>query len=116
MLFIKSLVVNGIVPDLAQNNISIDVVEKYLSVLIDAMVFELYLEETLKKAGKGILEYLTDLKPIANNMTDHQKLEIIGSEFDRLYDKDHPVRNNLFYMDSVPEIRIIKGLDKDANK
>lgn len=93
-----------------------DVPFSYFEQIIDGMVFELYFEEELKEAGRDVLKYLTDLKPITDDMSDEQKLEIIESEFNRLYDKDHPVRNNLFYMDSIPEIRIIKGLDKDADK
>jgi hypothetical protein len=33
---------------------------------------------------------------------------IIQSEFDRLYDPGHPVRNNLETLDSVDEVRVIK--------
>ncbi|MBN1125071.1 MAG: Eco57I restriction-modification methylase domain-containing protein [Sedimentisphaerales bacterium] len=87
----------------------------YFEQIVNSMVYELYFEEELKNANRDVLKYLTDLKPISDDMTDQQKLEIIESEFNRLYDKIHPVRNNLFYMDSIPEIRIIKGLDKDEN-
>ena len=37
-----------------------------------------------------------------------EKMAIIQSEFDRLYDPVHPVRNNLETLDSVDEVRIIK--------
>lgn len=41
-------------------------------------------------------------------MADEKKLSIIQSEFNRLYDPNHPVRNNLETLDSVEEVRIIK--------
>lgn len=88
----------------------------YFEQIVDGMVFELYFGEELKTAGRDVLKYLTDLRPIQDDMTEQQKLKIIESEFNRLYDKEHPVRNNLFYMDSIPEIRIIKGLEKDEDK
>jgi len=90
-------------------------ITSYFEQIIDGIVFELYFEQELKGAGREILKYTTDLKPIDNKMTDAQKMQVIKSEFDRLYDRKHPIRNNLFYMDTIPEIRSIKGLDKDAN-
>lgn len=79
----------------------------YIS-LIDAIVFELFFEKELHSAGKTILPHLDDLKPITDDMSDEEKLAILQSEFERLYDPNHPVRNNLETLDSVEEVRIIK--------
>jgi hypothetical protein len=76
--------------------------------LLDALVYELYFPEEIKAAGKEILHHLGALKPIIETMTDAEKLSIIQSEFDRLYDPNHPVRNNLETLDSVEEVRIIR--------
>ena len=46
-------------------------------------------------------------------MSDQEKLEICKKVFERLDNKEHPVRNNIFYMDSIPEIKIIEGKDED---
>jgi hypothetical protein len=72
------------------------------------MVFDLYFPEEFKAANKEILKNLGELKPITDDMTDEEKMAIIQSEFDRLYDPGHPVRNNLETLDSVEEVRIIK--------
>jgi hypothetical protein len=73
------------------------------------MVFDLYFPEEFKAANKEILKNLGELKPITDDMTDEEKMAIIQSEFDRLYDPGHPVRNNLDTLDSVEEeVRIIK--------
>ncbi|MDO9042616.1 MAG: hypothetical protein Q7U64_09785 [Desulfocapsaceae bacterium] len=40
-------------------------------------------------------------------MSDAEKLAIIQTEFDRLYDPSHPVRNHLETLDSVEDVRII---------
>ena len=37
-----------------------------------------------------------------------EKLAIIQREFDRLYDPNHPVRNNLETLDSVDVVRTIR--------
>jgi len=76
--------------------------------LIDALVYELYFSEELKRAGKEIQKHLGDVNPISEHMTDTEKLAIIQSEFDRLYDPNHPVRNNMETLDSVDEVRIIR--------
>ena len=46
-----------------------------------------------------------------DDITDGQKMKIITQTFNELYDKNYPVRQNLYYMDSIEEIRIIKGLE-----
>ena len=76
--------------------------------LLDSIVFELYFPTELKSANKEILKHLGNLKPITDSMSDEEKLAVIQSEFERLYDPKHPVRNNLETLDSIEEVRIIK--------
>lgn len=76
--------------------------------LASSVSFELYFSEEIKSANKQVLVHLKDLKPITENMTDEEKLAIIQSEFERLYDPNHPVRNAIETLDSIEEIRIIK--------
>lgn len=84
----------------------------YFEQIIDGMVYELYFSETLKQYNRTIIEYLNDLIPFTNDMGNNQKMEIINTVFDRLNEKNHPVRVNLFNMNSIPEIAIIEGKDK----
>ena len=81
---------------------------KYFELVIDGLVYEIILKEQVHSANKQILPHLGDLKPITDEMSDEEKLAIIQSEFERLYDPNHPVRNNLETLDSVEEVRIIK--------
>ena len=80
----------------------------FFKTLNDALVYELYFSEELKTANKEILKHLGNLKPITDSMSPEEKLAIIQSEFERLYDPNHPVRNNLETLDSIEEVRIIK--------
>lgn len=96
-------------------NKNVKVSLSYFEQLIDGMVFELYFEDEVKKAGRDILKHLTDLTPITDDMSDEQRIQIITKTFNELYDKNHPVRQNLYYMDTIEEIRIIKGLDQNAH-
>ena len=81
---------------------------KFIRDVLDGLVFELYFPEEIKAAKKEILKHLGELKPITDDMSDEEKLAVIQSEFDRLYDPKHPVRNNLETLDSVEEVRIIR--------
>ena len=83
-------------------------IAKYIDQLIDGLVFELYFPDIIKDSNKELLKHLGDLRPISDNMSDEEKLAVIQHEFDRLYDPNHPVRNNLETLDSIEEVRIIK--------
>lgn len=76
--------------------------------VINSAIYELYFPEEIKSAGKEILKHLGDLKPITDDMSEEKKLAIIQSEFERLYDPNHPVRFAIETLDSVEEVRIIK--------
>lgn len=80
----------------------------YFEQLIDGMVYELYFENEIKQADCNILKYLDDLPEITDKMGDKEKMKIITKVFNKLYDKESPVRKNLFFMDSVEEVAIIK--------
>lgn len=81
---------------------------KFFESVLDTIVFELFLEKEIKSAGKEILKHLGDLKPITEDMSEEKKLAIIQSEFERLYDPNHPVRFAIETLDSVEEVRIIR--------
>ena len=85
-----------------------DLIFKFFENLLDAIVFELYFSEELKNSNKQLLKHLKDLREINNEMVTEEKLAIIKSEFERLYDPNHPVRYALETLDSIEEVRIIK--------
>lgn len=85
----------------------------YLEQIIDGLVYELYYPTLLKKHSREIIKYLGVLPKISDKQIDGIKLNIINKVFDRLNEKEHPVRINLFYMNSIPEIAIIE--EKNEN-
>lgn len=85
-----------------------ELIFNFFEQLLDSIVFELYFPEELKSANKEILKHLGDIKPIKDEMSQEEKLAIIQSEFERLYDPNHPVRNAIETLDSIEEVRIIK--------
>ncbi len=76
--------------------------------IIDGMVYELYFEEEIKKAGCEIIKHLQNLPEISEDMSNEEKREITNNVFAKLYDKNHPVRKNLYFMNSIKTVKIIK--------
>jgi hypothetical protein len=85
----------------------------YFEQIIDGMVYELYFPDLLKKHNREIIKHLGELPEFTDGMSDEQKMKICKTVFDRLNDKEHPVRVNLFYMNSIPEIAIIEGKNEN---
>ena len=86
----------------------------YFEQIVDGMVYDLYFPELLKQNNRTIIEHLGELPAFTESMSDNQKLEIINTVFNRLNEKNHPVRVNLFYMNSIPEIKIIEGIKEES--
>ena len=89
-------------------------ISTYFEQIIDGMVYELYFPELLKQHNRTIIEHLGELPEFTDTMNDSQKMEIINTVFNRLNEKNHPVRVNLFYMNSIPEIKIIEGIKEES--
>ena len=81
----------------------------YFEQIIDGMVYELYFPELLKKHNREIIKHLGELPEFTDKMSDEKKMSIIKIVFNRLNEREHTVRTNLFFMSSIPEIKIIEG-------
>ena len=82
---------------------------KYFERIIDGLVYEAYLGEELHHGGKQFFKPLLDegLPQIEEIRGD--TMSALREIFERLYERAHPVRRNLFFLDSVKPIRIIEG-------
>ena len=81
----------------------------YFEQIIDGMVYELYFPELLNKHNRFIIKHLGDMPEYTDSIGDEQKMKICNKVFDRLKDKEHPVRVNLTKMkEEIPEIKMIK--------
>lgn len=85
-----------------------DIECNYFIHLIDGIVFELYFPGEFQSAGKELLRYLEDIRPITDEMSDEEKLAIIQSEYERLSDPNYPLCNILDTLDTIEEVRVIK--------
>ena len=81
----------------------------YFERIIDGLVYESYLGEELHQGEKQFFKPLLDERLPHLEEIQGDKMAALREIFERLYERTHPVRRNLFFLDSVKPIRIIEG-------
>lgn len=84
----------------------------FFELLMDAIVHELYFPEEIKAANAEVLKHLTGLPELKDDWSDKKKLEVIEKVYQELSNEKHPVAKAMSRQKTVPEVRIIEGLDK----
>ena len=93
-------------------NASDYVMVAYFENIVDSLVYELYLSDELHQGDKYFFQPLFEEQlPQLKNIEEPggNKMPVFRDIFERLYNKDHPVARNLFFLDSVQSIRIIES-------
>ena len=81
----------------------------YFERVIDGLVYEVYLPDDLHKGNKHFFQPLLDEQlPLIEDI-EGDKMSVFRDIFELLYEKAHPIRRNLFFLDSVKPVRIIEG-------
>ena len=81
---------------------------KYFEQIINALVYEFYMPDVLQGGNRDIFKHLmAELLPEVNEIRG-DKMPVFRSLFERLNHREHPVRVNLFFQDSLRPIRIIE--------
>ena len=88
-----------------------DKVPMFFQNLADAMVYELYFPDEIKAADAEVLKHLTNLPELKDDWSDEQKLALIDKVYKELSAPAHPVAIAMERQKSVPEVRVIEGLD-----
>ena len=81
---------------------------KYFERIIDGLAYESYLQEELHQGQKQFFKPLLDEGLLHLEEIRDDKMSALREVFERLYERTHPVRRNLFFLDSVKSIRIIE--------
>jgi len=93
------------------SNSSMDkLMTRYFEQIIDALVLELYLPEELHEHDKYFMHHLlTENLPKLDTIKG-DKITKLRQTFEKLFDKDHPIRIGIFFLDSIPIVRTLRGL------
>ena len=81
---------------------------KYFERIIDGLVYESYLPEELHQGDKYFFKPLLDEQLPQLEEIQGDKMSAFRDIFEHLYEKTHPIRKNLFFLDSLKPIRIIE--------
>ena len=81
----------------------------YFERIIDGLVYDSYLPEALHQGKKQFFKPLLDERLPQLEEIRGDKMAALREIFERLYERTHPIRRNLFFVDSVKPIRIIEG-------
>ncbi|WKK59680.1 TaqI-like C-terminal specificity domain-containing protein [Sphingobacterium sp. BN32] len=84
----------------------------YFEQVIDGIVYELYFPELLQQHQRTIVEHAGELPSLTHLKEESEKMNVVETVFNRLNDKTHPVRNNLFFMKNIKEIALIEGINQ----
>jgi hypothetical protein len=80
----------------------------YFEQLIDAVIYEIYFPEEFSDANTSMSELLTkNLLPALSDLG-NQKFDELEKIFNKLYSKNHPVRQALFFLDTIEAVRVIE--------
>jgi hypothetical protein len=81
----------------------------YFERLIDALIYEIYFPEEFLDAGKSVSRLLSPEQiPLIKEFSGDKQAGIIQI-FQRLYQSDHPVRQIIFFLDTIEAVRSIEG-------
>ena len=81
----------------------------YFERVIDGLVYEAYLPAELHKSDKVFLQPLLDEGLPSIEDIEGDKMSAFRDIFELLYNRMHPIRRNLFFLDSVKPVRVIQG-------
>ena len=81
---------------------------RYFERIIDGLVYESYLGEELHRGEKQFFKPLLDERLPQLEEIRGDKIRALQEIFECLYERTHPIRRNLFFLNSVKPIRIIE--------
>ncbi|MBK7513478.1 MAG: Eco57I restriction-modification methylase domain-containing protein [Chloracidobacterium sp.] len=81
----------------------------YFEQVINGLVYELYLAKEIQEAQKYFFKPLKDEKLPAVDKIHGDKLAEIRRIFECLFDRNHVIRKNIFFLDTLEIVRIIEG-------
>ncbi len=82
----------------------------YFEQVVDALVMELYLPEELHSHDKYFMSHVLSENLPAFDTIKGDKMPALRQIFKRIFDSEHPIRVNIYFLNSLEVVRIIRGL------
>jgi hypothetical protein len=96
--------------DAATESKDVTLVAAYFEQLVNALVYELFFPEPLHNAGLQFFRLAehANIRPLSE-VQRGQEFSEVRAKFEELYASDNRMRQSLFALDSIEEVRIIEG-------
>ena len=82
----------------------------YFEQVVDALVMELYLPEELHSHDKYFMSHVLSENLPAFDTIKGDEMPVLRQIFKRIFDSEHPIRVNIYFLNSLEVVRIIRGL------
>ena len=82
---------------------------RYFEWIVNGLVYEFYMPDVLQSADRDISKHLIAEQLPEIDEIRGDKMSVFRSLYEHLHDREHPIRVNLFFQDSLRPIRIIEG-------
>ena len=81
---------------------------KYFERIINGLVYEFYMPDVLQSGNRDLFKHLMAEQLLEVKEIRGDKMSAFRALYERMHHKEHPVRVNLFFQDSLRPIRIIE--------
>ena len=81
---------------------------KYFERIINGLVYEFYMPDVLQSGNRDLFKHLMAEQLLEVKEFRGDKMSAFRALYERMHHKEHPVRVNLFFQDSLRPIRIIE--------
>ena len=81
----------------------------YFGNILNGLTYELYLPDDLHRGDKHFFQPLFDEQLPQLEEIQGDKMSAFRDIFEHLHERTHPIRKNLFFLDSIKPIRIIES-------
>ena len=86
------------------------VMVSYFEQIIDGLLYEIYFDEEIHSQGRTILQNLIDEQlPEPSTAPASEQIRTIRQTFERLFQPEHPLRQAIFFLDTLEVVQIIEG-------
>ena len=82
---------------------------RYFEWIVNGLVYEFYMPDVLQSADRDISKHLVAEQLAEIDEIRGDKMSFFRSLYEQLHHREHPVRVNTFFQDSLRPIRIIEG-------
>ena len=87
-----------------------EIISSYFEEVVNAMVYELYFKDLLMEVKRDVLRHIIPLPALPSDKNVSIKDNFIKEIYQKIFNKEHPIRNALFYMNSIEEIKEINSI------